>query len=279
MVGLKLAGEYISPLGTHGLATIQIGAEKVIRAYGTMPHPNVLGVFLVLGIVCGLYLVARGTNSRIPNVGLRIGLILLLIGLFTTFSRLAWIAGLIAVSAFLIYDLRINRRTFVAILICVIVSCATIFGFYHNYLNARVAESSATSINDRYFFNLLGLDLTQHYPVLGVGAGNYVEALKDLYPLEDWQNQPAHNIFIFVAAELGLLGLGLFVMILFEIFGSLKNSDGGVLTFSLGLIGFLFLLMSQFDHYSVTIQQGRLMFAVMLGLIAALPNLYDQKAN
>ena len=43
--------------------------------------------------------------------------------------------------------------------------------------------------------------------------------------------------------------------------------------FSLLAVGLIFLALGQFGHYFVTIQQGRLMFAAVLGLLAALPNL------
>ena len=113
--------------------------------------------------------------------------------------------------------------------------------------------------------------------MLGVGVGNYVNTINDLYQLEPWQHQPAHNIFIFIASELGLLGLGLFIMILLEVFSKLGNVLRNPISFTLVTIGLLFLILGQFDHYLVTIQQGRLMFAVVLGLIAAAPNLHDDQ--
>ena len=166
-----------------------------------------------------------------------------------------------------------SRKQTIAIAFFAIVSCATIYGAYHKYLEARTTNSSQVSINDRYFFNRLGLELIKQNPITGVGVGNYIDAQKNLRPLFAWQHQPPHNIFIFIAAELGILGLTLFSLILFEILTSFKFATGSVLTFSLGLAGIVFIIMSQFDHYFATIQQGRLMLFTVLGLIAALPNL------
>lgn len=322
-LGLGFLGEYIAPLGTSGLATIETSTGKIIRAYGTFSHPNILGTFLVLGLILGLFLVSRGTlvdiahprdlsaeastqaesgdprngpriKSGVVKILIMLGLILIILGLFVTFSRIAWISALIAIIIFVLFHAcptklqrsRMKHRDWSKIIvICaiLIVSClsvvvltktdGTIFGLYRQTLKARVIDSNSTAITDRVFFDRLGLDLTFHYPGLGVGVGNYVEALKDLYKLEPWQNQPAHNIFIFVSAELGILGLILFILILLEIFSSFKNVSWDTLSVTLACLGIIFLFMSQMDHYFVTIQQGRLMFFTVLGLIAALPNL------
>jgi O-antigen ligase len=285
-LGFSFLGEYIAPLGTSGLATIETTAGKVIRAYGTFPHPNVLGAFLVLSLILGLYLLSRIKNqgSKINTALVACGTILITLGLFVTFSRTAWLAGALAYLLFTIYYLLKDPKKKAFLIIGIgIVSCmsvvvltqtdATIFGLYNGTLKARVFDSNPIAIADRASFNQIGLNLTGRFPSLGVGVGNYVEALKDLYKLEPWQNQPAHNMFIFLSAELGILGVALFIIILFEIFSGLRLVSWDTLTSTLAVLGIIFLLMSQTDHYFVTIQQGRLALFVVLGLISALPNL------
>ncbi|MEJ0021679.1 MAG: O-antigen ligase family protein [Candidatus Doudnabacteria bacterium] len=277
-LGLGFLGEYIAPLGTSGLATIQVGSQKLIRAYGTMPHPNILGAFLVFGLISGLFIVSHATKRQKSLIS--VGLLIIMLGLFASFSRLAWVGGTIATISFLFYYLKVNRRELMAlILVPVIVSCATILILMPNTLKARVSDTNSASITDRAFFDRLGLELFSHHPLFGVGVGNYIPALEAANKLDAWQYQPAHNIFIFIAAELGILGLGLFILILFEIFSRLKNVSWETLTFTFAVLGILFLFMSLFDHYFVTIQQGRLMFFTVLGLIAALPNIYAQKPD
>lgn len=276
-LGLSWVGEYIGPFGTPGLATIDTVAGKLIRAYGTFPHPNILGAFLIFGLLIGFWLVSHGTRRFREAVSL--GILLISLGLFATFSRLAWLAAALATISFIAYYFKTHRKqAAIAILIPVLVSCATIGLFFRADLKARVSDSSQTSVSDRYFFDKLGLNIVKRFPTLGVGVGNYVAALTDLNKLEAWQTQPAHNIFIFIAAELGLVGLILFIIILYEIFSGLRNVPWEPLVFSLALLGILFLLIGQFDHYFLTIQQGRLIFFTMLGLIAALPNLYKEDA-
>jgi O-antigen ligase len=283
MLGLSVLGEYISPLGTSGLATIETVGGKIIRAYGTMPHPNVLGAFLVLGLTIGLYFLSsafaeassdKHTKQYVSRVTIALANIILLLGIFTTFSRIAWITTVLVILAFVSYYLWSRKNKFVlTILLIGVIASGVVFGFYNEYLKARTNDNNVVSVGDRYFFNSLGWDLMSRFPILGTGVGNYVIALEDLYQLQPWQHQPAHNIFIYIAGELGILGAALFIIILFEIFQKIKNIKFDNLSFSLVLVGIVFLLMSQFDHYFVTIQQGRLIFATVLGLIAALPNL------
>jgi hypothetical protein len=282
MIGLRWLGEYIAPMGTSGLATIDTASGKLIRAYGTMPHPNVLAAFLIMGLAAVLYFVSRESNKLFAKIALAFSLLPITIGAFLTFSRVAWLAAIIIVCSHVVYNIWKKQKTPALIIISlIIVSCATIGLLYHNELRARVSDPDTRSISDRYYFNHLGLELIKSQPLLGVGVGNYVPALQQRYQLEPWQYQPAHNIFIFIGAELGLIGLILFLAILFIIVYRLKNISLDPLSITLIGLGFVFLFMGQLDHYFVTIQQGRLMFVTILGLLAALPNIYiyDHQKN
>ncbi len=283
MIGLRILGEYIAPIGTSGLATIDTVSGKFIRAYGTMPHPNVLGAFLIIGLAVSLYFVSRESNIKlISKITLPLGLLVILIGTFLTFSRTAWVAAIILIAGYLMFNIWKKQKAPILIISgVIIVSCATIGLLYHNELRTRVNNSDNRSVSDRYYFNNLGLELIKSQPMLGVGVGNYVPALQQANQLEPWQYQPAHNIFIFIGAELGLLGLGLFLALLFVIGSRLKSVPLDALSVTLIGLGFIFLFMGQLDHYFVTIQQGRLMFVTILGLLAALPNIYthDHQKN
>ena len=278
-LGFGLLGEYIAPFGTSGLATIDTTAGKIIRAYGTMPHPNVLAAFLIFGLMIGLFLVSRGT--KLQRILVSLGLIILTLGIFLTFSRLAWLAGAIGFLCFGIYYLLQKQSQNIIILFLVaLVSCGTIFLAYRSDLQARASDTKQTSITDRYFFDQVGLKLLATNPILGTRVGNYVPAMEQMYQLEPWQYQPPHNYFIFFGAELGWPALLIFLIFLWEIIRRAGRAEPGALKFTLLGLGGLVLLLAQFDHYFATIQQGRLMFFVLFGLIAALPNLDEiEKSN
>ncbi len=276
MIGFTWLGEYIPPMGVSGLATLSTVSGKVVRAYGTFPHPNVLEAFLVFGLVMSFYI-----GFRIKDLGLRIlvscGTVLITLGIFVTFSRLAWLVTAITYLSLGIYWLiKKNWSQILVIVIVALVSCGTIWFGYHSMLKARVTDTDERAVSDRVFFNDLGLRLISQHPGFGVGVGNYVPALQAIVKLDSWQYQPAHNIFIFLAAELGIGALAIFILLLWEIMRPIKNILSSSLIFSCYFLFIIFLILGQFDHYFVTIQQGRLVFFIAFGLLAALPNLNEK---
>jgi len=272
-LGLTIIGEYIAPLGTLGLATVQHGSEKLIRAYGTMPHPNILAGFLLISLICGFYFVSRETRTNKWLAGLM--LMLLYFGIFFTFSRLVWFLALVATVGFIVFSYYKEKKLLFIPLFALLISGSTIFAAYGSLAAGWAIElPDSQSITLRETFNGRGLSLIQAYPLLGVGPGNYLEALKEKYPnLAAWEYQPPHNIFILLAAELGILGASLFVIILFEIFKPLLNISNQLLSFLVFTASFLLLIVGLFDHYLITIQQGSLVFFSVLGMLAAMANL------
>ena len=94
-----------------------------------------------------------------------------------------------------------------------------------------------------------GLDVTASHPILGVGAGNYAEATM-MYSEQVFRGavrsgEPssiAHDIYLGIASELGLVGLILFLGVLFFLFRAAvpiaQRSDLGT-GILLGLIVFM----------------------------------------
>jgi O-antigen ligase len=67
--------------------------------------------------------------------------------------------------------------------------------------------TEARSLDERQRDTGLALDLIVDHPWRGVGAGNYVPAIRERQP----KSQPVHNVLLLVTAELGLLGAGLWL--------------------------------------------------------------------
>ncbi len=88
-------------------------------------------------------------------------------------------------------------------------------------------------------------------PLIGTGLGT-----SPLYPRNianyAMLHQPIHNIFLLLLSETGLVGLVSFLVLLKKRFSWL-------------LLPILFL--GFFDHYWLTLQQGQLLFALVLGII------------
>lgn len=62
-LGLKHIEAGIYNANIPGVATFFASGVKFIRAYGTTPHPNILGAFLVVSIFCLYYLFLKNTKK------------------------------------------------------------------------------------------------------------------------------------------------------------------------------------------------------------------------
>lgn len=270
MLGLSYLGEYIAPIGTPGVSTIDYQDLKIIRAYGTLPHPNVLAALLFFGLNLSIFVVSRETSKL--RFWVSCGTIILVFGLFFTFSRLAWVlTALTFVAWFVWYYVKRDLGKLKLLTLIAIVSCGTILLGYSQLIKARSMElnSNSNSIVLRESYNRMGWELFKSHPIIGVGAGNYIVAMQERFHVEPWQYQPAHNIFLVVLAELGVVGLFLFLWILWEALRSLWNIRETILGFSLFITFLGFLVFSNFDHYFVTIQQGRLALFTLIGFMLA----------
>jgi len=116
-LGLQILGE--SPVGASNPDTsrVAVGSARLMRAYGTFPHPNILAAFLLLGLF-GLFHFYfhltglkeyQGTAASYfgPNFykrsALAAGIFLVSIGLILTFSRTAWLTGFLGTLPFIIW--------------------------------------------------------------------------------------------------------------------------------------------------------------------------------
>lgn len=73
------------------------------------------------------------------------------------------------------------------------------------------AEVRKTSVGQRLTYWQGSLQIIREHPLIGVGTGGYPEAMKRLYPQEPGRFSHAHNYYLVLATQYGLLGLVLFI--------------------------------------------------------------------
>ena len=226
-------------------------------------------------------------------------LVLLTTGQVVTFSRLAWFVTGFAILVFAVLVIwRVRNRDFFnlktgrlagagsyrlaalgVILLSLLLSLALNWFLFGQQiqdrlgLGPRFAEyTSDESFVDRAKFNNVAVEMIKNKPLFGVGLRNFVVAMDDYAEerLLPYLHQPAHNIYLLIVAESGVLALVVFLFFLFGIVRHAWVSRGEpILRYVLVLTFFGFLAISFFDHYLWTIQQGELMFWVVLGLMNA----------
>ena len=302
-LGLKWLGEPVAAYGAVGPAKIIVEGAKILRPFGTFPHANIFGAFLVLGLISLLYFFIKflSSKSQIPNnfQGLKsqnffmrtwslfgawflvLGIFVVMLGLVISFSRSAWIVGGLMTLLFLAYNLVKKEYRPSAIYLSVIVFSILFFllSIFSSYIIPRaelLSSGKDVSVSDRLRYTELGLNLVKENP-LGVGIGNQVfysvkngEYLK-LGMDKVWLWEPVHNLYLLIASEIGILGFVAFCVFIFSIFINWKLF--GVWSLELGASKIMFLsllLLGLFDHYLWTLQPGRLMLWLTIGLVLGL---------
>lgn len=256
-----------------GASVVEFGLERWLRAYGSVPHPNILGAFLVLSFIAVVYLITRLEN-KYQKLFLIFSSSFIVLGILFSYSRSAWLVfGLIFIAGFiwllkLIREDWIRRFTkwlFLYLLILLTLFSLTTLSIVKTRLNigapARLEIKSNTERLESY--RQAGQIIKDH-AILGVGIGNYTFELQNKYPdLVLWDIQPVHNVYLLILAELGLFGfliLGLAIgYILVRLIRCKKWS-----------FVFVFLCLSVlvfFDHFWWTTASGLYVGWLVLGLV------------
>jgi putative inorganic carbon (HCO3(-)) transporter len=189
-----------------------------IRVFSTLKNPNLLAGFLVtiMSVATGIGL----TTSRLKNKLLLFGLTLALgICLVFTYSRGAWLSVLAVI---LVYGMVHNRKI---LWLLAVLPILLLIG--HDVVMERIVSilnPTDTSSTLRMALWESTLAMIGDKPIFGIGWGAYWM----VYPAYDFFVQDAgtkifhaHNMYLHIAAEIGIPGLLVFLTIMF---GHLKTA-------------------------------------------------------
>ncbi len=261
-------GERFYSASTPGIANATIHGQLLLRPYATFPHPNVFAGYLVIAMLFLLPYVFS-LRERSESKGRKVLAILAVIFgsvvLLLTFSRTA-IVVFFALAVMYVYLKFVTLRIWTLLGICILVLGI----FFDPLLNGRFTDihgyMEAVTIRDLLAQSSWWMFV--NHPLFGVGLGNFLPSLPYYLPRNVLFGllQPVHNIFLFVLAETGIAGLGVFLLVLYKAFtNSWKNKTTPLFQFSL-LSLLAICLIGMTDHYFLTLQQGQLLFVLILGI-------------
>jgi len=250
----------------RGASVVQLAnGLRILRAYGTFPHPNILGGFAVLTLLGPIGLFFTSTK---PNYAALILYSLGIILIALTFSRSAWL-GLVALIIILIMKAKYveHKRLYLFVATSFLASALTLYPL-RNLVFIRISnapvETEEYSAYGRTWLSEQAWEVIRQHPVLGVGIGSFILQLAKS-ATDDSILEPVHNMLLLAGSELGIVGL-LLVLILFISIAlniiKAKTPQGvlaGATIAGLGVISF-------FDHYLWTLAPGRIMLGLALGL-------------
>jgi len=184
------------------------------RVNSVFYDPSVYGRFLVVAIVACLVLVLT-TRARIAYAA-AVAVAVAWVGLLFSFSQSSFTALIAA--ALVVAWAAWRRRAIVAVglVAAVLVSAGVAAPRVRSTIVRHTHAGLNHATSGRFKLVVNGGKLAVHNPVLGVGVGSFKRAYADQQHLRGREPKSAasHDTPITVAAETGLLGLGLFVWLL-----------------------------------------------------------------
>jgi len=257
-----------------GVSVVENVSSRWLRAYGSLPHPNVLAGFLVIGLLFLIMLAMRGEKSK--RLFVITSFLVITPALFFTFSRSAWLSLMIAVLILVFYlfgkkDHSLNKIVVKSVLIIVIILAVLFLNLgdlvITRFMGAQRLESISTS--ERQLYKEQARELIFNQPLTGVGVGNYTLGVFNQIDSEKpaYYYQPVHNIFPLVFAETGVFGF-LFFLLLIILVISYTIIKGKIDNISvIYFLAFLALLIiSYFDHYLWTLYFGQMLLWLTLAM-------------
>lgn len=244
-------------------AVVESVVGRLLRAYGTLSHPNIFGGFMAVGLVMSLF-PARGRVAHLFRTG---AAPLLAAGLFVSFSRSAWLAAVAGVVA-VVVSVALRQVSWRPVFLRIGAACliAGLFvALYLPFVNVRVTATGrleTRSINERLLALEQSRDLLLDRPLVGVGIGQTIPALLakggEYPPLLE----PPHAAPAVLLVELGIVGFLLAVGLLLRFVprGSVLSPEAVALAATGGVL-------MLFDHYLWTAVPGLLLAALLLALL------------
>ncbi|MBL7150442.1 O-antigen ligase family protein [Candidatus Microgenomates bacterium] len=289
-------GERTFVSSTPGIAQVVLDGRLMLRPYATFSHPNVLGGYLAVTlslIVANHMLIntpclpaGRNYESRLRNILKILAVVLGITALFITFSRTAWIVGGAGIIISLLFSWKwlkrrergerwLKRENGLLLVICLLLFVLFLFLGKERLGQLRFKSESVWL---RKELNQVALSMIKKHPLTGVGLNNFIVSLSQFKKgLSFKELQPAHNIYLLIGAETGLLGLGVFMWLIWLSYRKLfqkniktlkhKNKRLLITNYQLLITFSAILALGFFDHYFFTLQQTQLLFAIVLGMV------------
>jgi putative inorganic carbon (HCO3(-)) transporter len=314
VASLLLAGVAQAALGAVQFFT-RSGPEffamgRFLRAYGTFEQPNPFGGYMGLVAPLALALGLEGLNRR-PSAATPVGaavpgwlaylaagaFLATAAGLGMSGSRGAWLAFAAAFCA--VIGMRSRRAAVaftallaVAALIVLLGGVSLLSPLIGPAIGQRLTsfvpligarDVPAIEITDANYANVerlafwqAALDMWRDRPWLGVGFGNYAAAYPR-YALPKWRASlgHAHNYYLNVAAETGLLGLAAYLALWLAAFwqtarAARREGDPYVRALALGALGVLVHVSVHNVVDNLWVHDMYLQVALLLGLVQGL---------
>ncbi|HMQ01973.1 MAG TPA: O-antigen ligase family protein [Candidatus Doudnabacteria bacterium] len=271
-LGLTIFGESILAVDLFNVAKTVAHETTFIRAYGLMPHPNILAGLLLIISILNLYLINKSTHYPRLIVSIT-SFYLISAGIFSTLSRGGIVTYFIVLTIwfYTIFKSRLPIKRLVIPAIFGGILCISLI--FWPWLDNR-ATWNDSAIIERGVFNSTAIQLIESNWLTGTGPGTNLLFMHKMLisDLDYWLIQPIHNYFLIMISEIGLLGMILILFIVYH-FARLwqitltKKTNQSHWPIYLSLIALSIFILFWLDHYFYTIWPTQILLWLILALI------------
>lgn len=278
-VGLYFIGESKFNSSLFYIAKTMFGNVLRVRAYGTFPHPNILGGFIFLSICLFGFDLFKEIFKKSPFVlNLRFALksvilSLSLLTLYLTQSRTAILALILAILILILMSLLsvFNKKRAISIFLPIILITSLLGGWIFRDRILSLLSYDQSSVSNRIELADISLESVRNDStamLFGNGPDGFLKYLSEHKPVKTYYSfiiEPVHNVFLLFLSNFGVFGL--ICMLVFSSLLIIKSRFWKfALPYSIILIPTLIFLLFSFnlDHYIVTLKQG----VVLLGIFS-----------
>ncbi len=261
-------GERTFNTSTIGISTVNLN-QQILRPYAAFPHPNILAFFLLMSIFFSVHSILH--EKKLPlKIFLILSILLSSIALVLTFSRIVIMLAIMVAIGELYTKGKRNIKyivpVFLSLLIFLYILLPQIFA----------SQFLFRGLDFRQELFLESFTIFKNNPYFGIGLNNFFINQAPLIKIISPTNfQPIHNIFALALLSLGLFGFWIFPAAFVLAFRSLTNKlrtpNYELRTFYKCILFTLIsvIIVGLFDHFFLTLEQGEIIFALILGLTFA----------
>ncbi len=261
----------------YGTSVILYDQGRWLRAYGSLPHPNILGgisaIVTLLAVAlycswCNLPLRVRTMRAQVVRAGMLGALVFIMSALVVSFSRAGWLGAVVGLLWFGVAIVLFKANARGALLRAALIVIMTLGIWVYAQPSPFVVRLSAQAPLEQQSIDERGISFEDSKEIVksswlyGTGFGTYTHQLLTQYPERAMHiNQPVHNTLLLIASELGAVGFLLVGSVVFLVWRRSKSHMfSTAVIFSMGA-------MMMFDHWWVSLVVGGSVAMIMLYIV------------
>lgn len=200
------------------------------RASGLSPGANTAARYFVISFIFLYYLNTITKKVLIKLIAIA-GLLISFLGVFYTVSRTGIL--LLGISVFLLFLLQSNFKNRTTVLLVTFIAFSLLMVFSSSILDfvqgivPSISQGTDT-VGLRYALWEAGWEMFKDHPISGVGIGKFPMELRNYpnpsYSLFFRKGLVAHNMYVSMLAETGIIGLTLFMSLIIATLANLIKS-------------------------------------------------------